>query len=134
MLEAKSVLVVDDEPAIRMLIADALDFEGYNVVTAVHGADALAKLASGRPDAVVLDLMMPVMDGRAFLSACHRDPRLAQIPVLVVSASHDLAASAPELGARACLAKPFDLDVLLAIVDRLVHAEAVSPRVGLSER
>jgi two-component system, OmpR family, response regulator MprA len=134
MPEAKSVLVVDDEAAIRGLIADALDFDGYTVRTARDGADALEKVARDRPDAIILDLMMPVMDGRSFLSACRRDPRCADIPILVVSAAHDLGAIAPELGARACLAKPFDIDVLLAVVDRLVHAEAASPRVGLVNR
>jgi CheY-like chemotaxis protein len=134
MADAKRVLVVDDEAPIRSLIADALEFEGYEPVTATDGADALAKVDTMRPDAIVLDLMMPVMDGRTFLAACRRLPRCADIPVLVVSASHDLGAKAQELGARACLAKPFDLDVLLAVVDRLVHAEAVSPRVGLSNR
>jgi CheY-like chemotaxis protein len=130
MAKAKSVLVVDDEAPIRELIADALAFEGYDAVTATHGADALVKLAARRPDAIVLDLMMPVMDGRSFLTACRSDPRCADIPILVVSASHDLTATAPELGVRACLAKPFDLDVLLAVVYRLVHAEAGSPRIG----
>ena len=134
MPNAKRVLVVDDESAIRTMIADALDFEGYDVVTATNGADALAKLAACEPDVIVLDLMMPVMDGRSFLMASRQQPRHAGIPVLVVSAAHDLTAAVSDLGARACLAKPFDLDVLLAVIDRLVSSEGSAPRVGPSSR
>ena len=132
MPNAPCVLVVDDDTAIRTLLADALDGEGYEVVTAINGADALVKLAALQPDAIVLDLMMPVMDGRAFLAARRQDPRLAAIPVLVLSAAHDLGAVAPELGARACMAKPFDLDVLLAVIEHLVQSDEAGPPVGLS--
>ena len=131
-VDPKCVLVVEDDEAIRMLIADALEFEGYDVVTATNGADALAKLVTVRPDAIVLDLMMPVMDGWAFLSARREHPEYSRIPVLVVSASHDLTATAPQLGVRACLAKPFNLDVLLAVVERLIRADGTAPRVGAS--
>jgi two-component system chemotaxis response regulator CheY len=130
MASRKCVLVVDDEKAIRELIADALDFEGYAVLTAANGADALAKLPKTRPDVIVLDLMMPIMDGWTFLTRLRSEPAHAGIPVLVISASHDLASSAPRLGARACVAKPFDLDVLLAVIDRLMRAEGTPPRVG----
>ena len=132
MPNAPCVLVVDDDTAIRTLLADALDGEGYEVVTAINGADALVKLAALQPDAIVLDLMMPVMDGRAFLAARRQDPRLAAIPVLVLSAAHNLGAVAPELGARACMAKPFDLDVLLAVIEHLVQSDGAGPPVGLS--
>jgi two-component system response regulator MprA len=130
MSNRKCVLVVDDDAAIRLLIADALEFEGYEVITATDGADALAKLLARHPDAIVLDLMMPVMDGRAFLAAA-REAEMGgrSTPVLVLSASHDLPAIAPQLGVRACLCKPFDLDILLAVVERLVEAE---PQPALS--
>ena len=133
MPDRKSVLVVDDDTAIRTLIADALEIEGYAVVTARNGVEALTKLSSTQPDAIVLDLMMPVMDGRGFLAAYREDARHAQIPVLVLSASHNLGEIAPELGVRACLAKPFDLDVLLAAVERLAASNEAGPRVGLGE-
>jgi CheY-like chemotaxis protein len=122
MLNPPCVLVVDDDAAIRMLVAEALEGEGYGVVTAINGADALMVLAAMQPDAIVLDLMMPVMDGRGFLAARRHDPRQAAIPVLILSAAHDLGAAAPALGARACLAKPFDLEVLLAVVAHLVQS------------
>ena len=128
MSEAKRILVVDDDRAIRTLLSDALDLEGYTVITATNGAEALAKMDGAMPDAIVLDLMMPVMDGRTFLQHCHADPRYAGMPVLVLSASHNLTELAPELGARACMAKPFDVDVLLAVVDRLVAPIDDAPR------
>jgi CheY-like chemotaxis protein len=126
--DAKRILVVDDDRAIRTLLSDALDLEGYAVTTAINGADALARLDVAVPDAIVLDLMMPVMDGRTFLRHCHADPRYAGTPVLVLSASHNLTDLAPELDARACMAKPFDIDVLLAVVDRLVAPIQDAPR------
>jgi len=132
MSNRKCVLVVDDDAAIRLLIADALEFEGYDVVTATDGADALAKLLARHPDAIVLDLMMPVMDGRAFLAASREAEKSgSSTPVVVLSASHDLPAIAPQLGARACLCKPFDLDVLLAVVERLVEADPQPTLAGV---
>jgi CheY-like chemotaxis protein len=126
--ETKRILVVDDDRAIRTLLRDALDLEGYAVTTAANGAEALARMDGVLPDAIVLDLMMPVMDGRTFLQQCHADPRYTHTPVLVLSASHNLTDLAPELGARACMAKPFDIDVLLAVVDRLVAPIEHAPR------
>ncbi len=121
---SKRVLVVDDEDAIRTAVADALDFEGYEVITATNGAEALEQVRTARPDAVVLDLMMPVMDGWTFMEACRREGLCAQTPVLVMSAYRHLSETAPNLGAKACIAKPFDLDVLLGAVERLVQRAA----------
>jgi CheY-like chemotaxis protein len=127
--EPKRILVVDDDRAIRMLLSDALDLEGYVVTTASNGAEALARMDGDElPDAIVLDLMMPVMDGRTFLQHCHAEARFAGTPVVVLSASHNLTELARELGARACMAKPFDIDVLLAVVNRLVAPIGGAPR------
>jgi CheY-like chemotaxis protein len=121
------ILVVEDDPAIRQTVAEVLADEGFDVACAVNGADALAHLAAATvPDLILLDLSMPVMDGWAFRSAQRSDPRLAQIPTVVVSASHgadarSLAALAPD----AFLAKPFDLDRLLATIDE--HCVATQP-------
>jgi two-component system chemotaxis response regulator CheY len=119
MPNAKCVLVVDDDTAIRMLVADALDAEGYDVVTAIHGADALVKLATVQPDAIVLDLMMPVMTGWEFLDTCGDELVAAGIPVAVVSAAYAPGAIASRPAVSAVLSKPFDLDVLEAIVRQL---------------
>jgi CheY-like chemotaxis protein len=122
--EPKRVLVVDDEDAIRLTVADALDMEGYDVITATNGAEALAQVRTARPDAIVLDLMMPVMNGWEFLEACRREELCAGTPVLVMSAYRYLVKTAPELRANACIAKPFDLDVLLGAIERLMRRAA----------
>jgi CheY-like chemotaxis protein len=121
---SKRVLVVDDDDTIRMAVAEVLDDEGYEVITATNGAEALEQVRTARPDAVVLDLMMPVMNGWEFMEACRKDERCDGTPVLVMSAYRKLAETAPNLGANACIAKPFDLEVLLGAVERLVRRAA----------
>jgi two-component system chemotaxis response regulator CheY len=119
---SKRVLVVDDDDAIRLTVADALEDEGYLVLTATNGREALEEVESAPPDAIVLDLMMPVLDGWGFLEACRQRELCQGIPVLVMSAYRRLTETAPELKVRACIAKPFELDVLLGAVERLLHA------------
>jgi CheY-like chemotaxis protein len=115
------VLVVDDEEAIRATVAEVLEDEGYDVVTAQNGAEALDQVRSAEPHAVVLDLMMPVLDGWGFLQACRQEPGCASIPVLVMSAYRNLLeAGASELRVNRILAKPFELEALLAAVEELV--------------
>lgn len=112
---APLVLVVDDDPDILEAICEILAMEGYRVAQARHGAEALARVAAERPDLILLDLMMPVMDGAAFAEALRARHPGAGIPVLVISAdaSPDRAEG---LEATAFLAKPFDLETLLAQV------------------
>jgi CheY-like chemotaxis protein len=119
--ESKSVLVVDDEPSIRDALADALDFEGYTVLTASNGAEALERVRTCQPAAVLLDMMMPVMNGWDFLQACQNEDLCAGTPIVVMSAYQRLVEESSSLGASACIAKPFDLDVLLGAIDRLVR-------------
>ncbi len=114
-----SVLVVDDDPAIREVVALTLEDEGYRVETAANGCEALKKMREDPPSGVVLDMMMPVMDGPAFLRACRSDPSCRGVPIVVMSANRK-AAEALTLGAAAFLAKPFDLDTLLATIDGLL--------------
>jgi CheY-like chemotaxis protein len=128
----KRVLVVDDEASIRELVAAWLEDEGFAVTTASNGAEALRVLREVRPEVIVLDLMMPVMDGWAFAEACHRLTAPAAIPILVVSAAYGLSQTAERLrtfGVRACLAKPFNLDVLTATVSTLLEAGATQRAV-----
>src|SRR5438093_13537954 len=75
------ILVVDDEPMVRDTLAQVLADEGYIVDIAVDGADALACVRAARPDAILLDLMMPGMNGRQFLQALRDDPTYASVPV-----------------------------------------------------
>jgi two-component system chemotaxis response regulator CheY len=115
----KCILVVDDEDAIREVVAETLELEGYRVERAHDGLQALGKLRASRPDAIILDLMMPVMDGWTFLQQCRSDEALGGTPVLVMSAYRRLAETARELHVP-CVSKPFDLDVFLAAVERLL--------------
>ena len=121
---SKRVLVVDDDDGVRTAVADVLELEGYEVITASNGVEALEQVRTARPDAVVLDLMMPVMDGWTFMEHCRREEVCAETPVLVMSAYRNLTETAPNLGAKACIAKPFDLGVLLGAVERLVRRAA----------
>jgi CheY-like chemotaxis protein len=111
---AKLVLVVEDDAATREIVGTLLRQEGYAVAEAADGREALALLHDGpRPAGIVLDLMMPRMDGRAFRAEQRRDRDLAGIPVVVCSAAPDASREAQELGASACVPKPVHSDALL---------------------
>jgi two-component system OmpR family response regulator len=112
------VLIVDDDPAIRGLMAEALRSEGYDVDLAAHGAEALDAMRARRPATVLLDLMMPVMDGFTFMEHCHREQLCDGVPILVISAVQDALNRVAELPVQATLAKPFDLDELVRLVSR----------------
>jgi CheY-like chemotaxis protein len=118
-VHGRRVLVVEDERTIRHSIAGYLQDAGYAVDEAENGAEGLEKMHLAIPDVVVLDLLMPVMGGRAFVAALRQDARFMAVPVVLLSAAHDLAAAAEDLQPRASLAKPVDLDVLLAVLDRV---------------
>jgi CheY-like chemotaxis protein len=112
-----SVLLVEDDADLRAAVAEILEDEGFEVHVAENGQDALAELdALGllgqRPCLVLLDLMMPVMDGFTFMKRLRADPGLRQVPVVVLSAS----VNEPPEGARAMLRKPFEIPALLDTV------------------
>jgi len=110
-----SVLVVDDDLAIREVVSEVLRDEGYEVTVAADGVQAMSALRRApHPDLMLLDLMMPVMSGWEVLEQIHDDSELARVPVVVVSAM-----TAP--GGHEHLAKPIDLDRLLATVGRLTR-------------
>ena len=113
MTQGKTILVVEDEPHIRGFIALALEDEGYSVQTATNGQEALDKVRRNPPDAILLDLLMPVMDGWSFLTVRRTLAAQYRCPVLVMSAVGGWN-MARELGATGFLAKPFDLDSLLS--------------------
>ncbi|HTP26188.1 MAG TPA: response regulator, partial [Anaeromyxobacteraceae bacterium] len=116
---APLILVVDDDDDIRDLIAEILSLEGYSVVSAMHGVEALERLRETRPGLIILDLMMPVMDGPTFIAAKCRDPAIADIPVLALTASP----CSQVAGAALSMRKPFDLDRLLESVTRCIASE-----------
>jgi len=111
-----TVLVVDDDPDICGMLEVCLTLEGFDVLTACNGREALWQLHDHDPALILLDLMMPVMDGVEFRRRQQRDPRLHAIPVLCMSARYDARQIAAELGLAGCLLKPVELDVVIATV------------------
>jgi CheY-like chemotaxis protein len=116
------VLVVDDDPDILEAICDILEVEGYRVARARHGGEALARVEAERPALILLDLMMPVMDGLTFAQTLRSRPAVADVPIVVISADGNRLRAAP-VGAVGYLAKPFDIDSLLGHVARIARAE-----------
>lgn len=106
----RRVLVVDDDPDIRELLVSVLTDDGYEAMAAKDGREALAVLDRWPADVVVLDLMMPVMDGWTF---AERMREKWSIPIVVLSAATDLARHAGRVGAADVVPKPFDIEMLL---------------------
>ena len=118
-MAAKRVLIIEDDPGVRWMLADVLQQHGYDVDTALDGQQALDKLSGPVADLVTLDLNMPIMDGVEVAHHIHGNARWSHVPILILSAKHDAPEWAKKLGAVAYLQKPFDLKSLVAAVDRL---------------
>ena len=113
-----TILVVDDEPLIRDVIVDVLQDEGYGVVTADDGHAALELVRQEGPALVLMDVMMPRMDGRAAFRAMREHAHGDGVPIILMSAMAEPANLDPQI--TAFLRKPLDLDQLLALVSRLL--------------
>ena len=124
-MSGRPILVVDDDPNILATVADALDLEGYSVVTATNGQEALDALKDGdnprRPHLVLLDMRMPVLDGWGFMRAVRE--RGLSLSVVVMTAAADARRWAREIEAHDVLSKPFELDELIAAVQRFCGAK-----------
>jgi CheY-like chemotaxis protein len=120
MSHGKTILLVEDDPDVSDAIASCLEDHGYEIMVAANGREALERLrqVEGLPRLILLDLMMPVMDGWQFRAAQRADPALAAVPVVLLSAHVGLREAAAEMGALHWLKKPLDLDALLAVVER----------------
>jgi CheY-like chemotaxis protein len=134
----KNVLVVDDEPSIRGLLADELRYRGYSVIVVRNGSEALDRLETVTPDVIVLDLTMPVMDGWTFVEHCRNRAGSGSIPIIAVSAEDNPPAVDQAFGVTAFLRKPFDLTELANCVARVTRARELSvaplPRRPLPQR
>ncbi|GAA2170851.1 response regulator transcription factor [Actinomadura napierensis] len=131
---AARILIVDDEPAVRESLSSSLEFEGYRVAEAADGAAALQSVEAERPDLVVLDVLMPRMDG---LTTCRRLRALgATMPVLMLTARDMVGdrVTGLDAGADDYLAKPFELDELLARVRALLRRTAMNADTAAGAR
>jgi CheY-like chemotaxis protein len=126
----KRVLVVDDDRVIQQLLEVNLELEGYQVAgTASDGQEAIAMAAELKPDLILLDIMMPKMDGLEVCRHLKADPKLSKIPIVLLSArAQDMdIREGLEIGADAYLTKPFDPVELLDVVGRLLAGERIQP-------
>lgn len=125
-----TILIVDDDAGIRQLLAVFLEHKGYPAVAVSNGAEALSLLEQQRPlpELILLDLMMPVLDGAGFLRVQRQDPDLAEIPVVVLSAAENIQAEMLALAANAYLPKPIDFVALIGLVEQ--HGSQVRQHGG----
>lgn len=112
------VLIVDDDEDIRDCLSLVLESRGFHTVTAEHGKAALEAMTGEKPDVVLADLMMPVMSGAELAATMKQDPRLSDVPVLLVTA---WPANAGQLGAQEVVAKPINVDRLLDAIRKYCH-------------
>jgi DNA-binding response OmpR family regulator len=116
------VLIVDDEPDILLMLRVNLEAEGYQTALAADGETALRRIADERPDLILLDVMMPVMDGWGVLEALAHDVLAHRVVVISAKSSERDVTHALELGASAYLSKPFDPDELIEVIGRVLSS------------
>ncbi|MDQ6670803.1 MAG: response regulator [Chloroflexota bacterium] len=121
---ARVVLIVEDESPIRDVMADILGERGFEALRAANGAEALEVLETVRPDVMVLDLLMPVMHGWAFMESYIAKTGGQPIPIVVVSVNPVLPRSFDRLGVRHVVSKPFDEDALIDAVEDAMQTSA----------
>jgi CheY-like chemotaxis protein len=121
-MNGEPVLVVDDDPYLLNLIVDVLKIEGYPVVAAKNGAEAIRAISDTRPSVVLLDMQMPILDGWEFVQLVRNNG--LKFPIVIMSGSHNAAGWAAEVGAEDYLGKPFELDDLTAKIAQFQDVEA----------
>jgi len=128
---ARHVLVVDDDPLIGQYLVDVLDGKGFTVTVARNGKEGLEAARSQRPDLILLDVMMPELNGFQVCEALRRDPALEATPVVMLTAMENqkLNELAFEAGAEACMTKPFQPDRLINIINLAIDNAARKPPV-----
>lgn len=117
----KRVLVVDDDPTILESIQYLLEDEGYQVVTSTDGKLLHKKLLEKKPDLILLDYWLPLQNGGELAKVLKGKKETQYIPIVMISASHDIKKIAKEVGAEDFLAKPYDIDELLILVKKYTH-------------
>ena len=121
----KTILVVEDELSIAEMLRAVLEDEGYRVAVAGNGRDALKSLPDVRPDLVVCDVMMPLVDGRQVCRALQADPQYESTPIVLMSAVPEtvVRSGSEDFTYSAFILKPFNMDQLLDTVERLARLE-----------
>jgi two-component system chemotaxis response regulator CheY len=116
------ILIIDDDEDICEMLALLLEVEGHDVITAGDGVAGLEQLrADGRPSLILLDMMMPRLDGEGFLKALRSDPNTADIPVVFLTGHPSGRTKAAQLGTLGCLVKPVELKDLMRTVQQAEH-------------
>lgn len=119
--QKKRILLVEDDRDIRDALTDVLQLEGYDVATAANGQEALDSLRapelSLQPALILLDLMMPVKDGAQFRSEQITDPAIANVPVIVMSADHNIEKKSGFMDVAGFLRKPVEIDELIDAIE-----------------
>ncbi len=129
----RKILVVDDNDDIREMLAVLLDMQGYRVVVAGDGEEAVLVAVREEPDIILMDVMMPKLDGLEAARRINQNPKLARVPIIGLSAFSDpLTENGLEnsFSWTAYLRKPIDVDELERLLVKTLHAADVSPRNG----
>jgi len=121
MVPQKTVMVVEDEPSIRGLLSMTLECENYHVETASDGQEALTKVERQPPDVILLDLMLPNMDGWELIRTLNGNATTGKIPIIAVSAVARYI-DVGEGAVQAFLSKPFDVDTLLVVLEEVLQS------------
>jgi CheY-like chemotaxis protein len=119
--DQRRVLIVDDEEGFRDGMADLLDMEGYAVAVARDAIEAVRMVPEFRPEVILLDLRMPLLDGEGFLRGMSGVPATRKVPVVLISAKEDLRAVAERTGAAGYLQKPFETPQLLSLLHKVLR-------------
>lgn len=115
-LLSKDVLVVEDEAYLCDLIGDVIESEGHTARKASNGLEALELMKQRKPQLVLLDMMMPIMDGWEFMQALKANPQWDGVPIVIITAIYDVKRTQEQTGARTVITKPFDIDQIAEIV------------------
>ncbi|MFL5733464.1 MAG: response regulator transcription factor [Chloroflexia bacterium] len=115
------MLIVEDDPDILSTVTDILEFEGYQVERASNGVEGLAAIGRARPELIILDMRMPVLDGWEFARILKE--RGVEVPILVMTAARDARRWAEEIGAQGYISKPFHLPDLIAAVENALGSD-----------
>ena len=122
-MKKKRILYVEDNMANRLLVQQILESVGYEVLEAVDGLNGINVAREQRPDLILMDIMLPGVDGGALIERLRKEPETSDLPIIAMSASRTLRDRTAELQADALLSKPFDVDALLVQVSFLLNRE-----------